>query len=251
MSTPSSAPVSAAVRRTTVAAVLLVASVAAVASYAHMQHVAHREGEAWRSYLLPLSVDGLMVAASMVLLTRRRAGLPGGTLPWAALLAGVGASLAANVAAAEATTTARIVAAWPAVAFAVAFELLLQQRRPEVTDPAVTDSAVPAPQPPPLAEPAPTGDPAAQPSAAAQQGRRNHIVDNDLLSPTPPRPAHGPGEAAGLAARAAELIDTRDGQAPGRRVLARELGCTEHRARVLLDALSPTGTTPTARGERA
>ena len=68
-------------------------------------------GEQWRAWLLPLSVDGLVVAASMVLLTRRRAGLPGGRLAWAALLGGVGASLAANVAAAEPTTTARLVAA--------------------------------------------------------------------------------------------------------------------------------------------
>ena len=90
-SIPAATPVSAVVRRTTVAAVLLVAAVAAVVSYAHMQHVAHREGEAWRSFLLPLSVDGLIVAASIVLLSRRHAGLPGGVLPWGALLAGVAA----------------------------------------------------------------------------------------------------------------------------------------------------------------
>ena len=121
VSAPVPAPVSAAVRRITVAAVVVVACVAAVVSYAHMQHVAFRAGEAWRSFLLPLSVDGLMVAASMVLLARRQAGLPGGALAWVALLAEVAASLAANVAAAEPTATARVVAAWPAVAFAVAF----------------------------------------------------------------------------------------------------------------------------------
>jgi len=105
-------PVTVPVRVTTVAAVVVVALVAAVVSYSHMQEVAHRAGEAWRSYLVPLSVDGLVVAASMMLLTRRRAGLPGGWLAWPALLAGVGASLAANMAAAEATVTARLVAAW-------------------------------------------------------------------------------------------------------------------------------------------
>jgi len=118
-----------AARVVTVAAVLLVAGVAAVVSYAHMQTVSHRAGEGWRAWLLPLSVDGLVVAASMALLTRRQSALPGGWLAWCALLAGVGASLAANVAAAEPTVTARVVAAWPALAFAVAFELLLQQRR--------------------------------------------------------------------------------------------------------------------------
>ncbi|MCA1654940.1 MAG: DUF2637 domain-containing protein [Pseudonocardiaceae bacterium] len=124
-----------AVRTVTVAAVLLVAAVAAVVSYAHMQHVAERAGEAWRSWLIPLSIDGLVVAASMVLLTRRRAGLPGGWLAWWALLGGVGASLAANVAAAEPDVTARVVAAWPALAFAVGIELLLSQRRVPVVDP--------------------------------------------------------------------------------------------------------------------
>jgi len=52
------------VRVVTVTAVLLVAVVAAVVSYAHMREVAARAGEGWRSLLLPLSVDGLVVAAS-------------------------------------------------------------------------------------------------------------------------------------------------------------------------------------------
>ena len=116
-------------RVVTVGAVLLVAAVAAVVSYVHMATLAREAGEGWRALLLPLSVDGLVVAASMTLVTRRRAGLPGGGLAWCALLGGVGASLAANIAAAEPTVTARLVASWPALAFAVAFELLLQQRR--------------------------------------------------------------------------------------------------------------------------
>jgi len=116
-------------RVVTVLAVLLVAVIAAVVSYVHMASLAREAGEGWRSGLLPLSVDGLVVAASMVLFTRRRTGLPGGRLAWAALLGGVAASLTANVAAAEPTVIARVIAAWPALAFAVAIELLLQQRR--------------------------------------------------------------------------------------------------------------------------
>ena len=134
-----------AVRVVTVGAVLLVATVAAVVSYEHMREVAERAGEGWRAWLLPLSVDGLVIASSMALLTRRRAGRPGGRLAWCALLGGVGASLAANVAAAEPTATARVVAAWPALAFAVAFELLLQQRRVPVVEPAVGDPPSPDP----------------------------------------------------------------------------------------------------------
>lgn len=243
------APVPAAVRRTTVAAVLLVAVVAAVVSYAHMQHVAHRSGEAWRSYLLPLSVDGLMVAASMVLLTHRRAGQPGGALAWCALLAGVAASLAANVAAADPSATARLVAAWPAVAFAVAFELLLEQRRPHGPEPAeAAPSTVPV-EPAPD-DVAPTVEPHAPPGAAPPAAPAL-----PLRAPAAePSPAviHAPAAAGGdcdeLADRAAALIAASDGRAPGRRALARQLGCSEHRARALLDVLASNSATSTTNG---
>ncbi|MGH8571710.1 MAG: DUF2637 domain-containing protein, partial [Gammaproteobacteria bacterium] len=92
------APLSPAVRVITVVAVVVVAVIAAVVSYSHMQQLAERAGEAWRSWLIPLSIDGLVVAASMVLLTRRRTGLSGGALAWTALGGGVLASLAANMA---------------------------------------------------------------------------------------------------------------------------------------------------------
>src|SRR5262245_28484242 len=81
------------VRRVTTASVLAVAGVAAVASYEHMRSLAELAGEGWRSWLLPVSVDGLAVAASMTMLVRRRAAQPSGFLPWVALLLGLGASL--------------------------------------------------------------------------------------------------------------------------------------------------------------
>jgi hypothetical protein len=58
---------------------------------------------------------------------RRRAGQPAGVLPWVALLLGLGASLAANVAAAAPTVVGRLVAAWPPVGLLLSYELLLQQ----------------------------------------------------------------------------------------------------------------------------
>jgi hypothetical protein len=115
------------VRRITTAAVLAVAAVAAVGSYEHMRALAGLAGEGWRSLLLPISVDGLAVAASMTMLVRRRAGEPAGVLPWVALLLGLGASLAANVAAADPTVVGRLVAAWPPVGLLLSYELLLQQ----------------------------------------------------------------------------------------------------------------------------
>jgi hypothetical protein len=115
------------VRRITTVAVLAVALVAAVASYEHMRALATLAGEGWRSWLLPISVDGLAVAASMTMLVRRRAGEPARLLPWVALLLGLGASLAANVAAADPTLVGRLVAAWPPVGLLLSYELLLQQ----------------------------------------------------------------------------------------------------------------------------
>ena len=115
------------VRRITTAAVLSVAVVAAVASYEHMRALAALAGEGWRAWLLPVSVDGLAVAASMTMLVRRRAGQRAGALPWVALLLGLGASLAANVAAADPTVVGRLVAAWPPVGLLLSYELLLQQ----------------------------------------------------------------------------------------------------------------------------
>ena len=115
------------VQRVTTAAVLSVALVAAIASYEHMRALAELAGEGWRSWLLPVSVDGLAVAASMTMLVRRRAGLPAGALTWVALLLGLGASLAANVAAAEPTVQGRLVAAWPPLGLLLSYELLMQQ----------------------------------------------------------------------------------------------------------------------------
>jgi len=205
-----------ATRVVTVGAVLLVAAVAAVVSYAHMQEVAERAGEDWRAWLLPLSVDGLVVAASMGLLTRRRAGLPGGRLAWCALLGGVGASLAGNIAAAEPTATARVVAAWPALAFAVAFELLLQQRREPVVDP--------------------VGDPVGEDRPGTEL-----VVDvpGDAVEPAV-EPAV---EVDPVAARIAQLVDAAhtEGRPLGRRTVARELGVTEYRAGQLLARTNDNG----------
>ncbi len=115
------------VRATTTAAVATVAAVAAAVSYAHMYDLAAASGEEWRSWLLPLAVDGLLAAAGMSMLEARHHGRRPTPLAWVSLWLGISASLAANVAAAEPTVTGRLVAAWPPVALALAFELLMQQ----------------------------------------------------------------------------------------------------------------------------
>lgn len=192
-------------RVVTILAVLLVAGIAAVVSYAHMAALATAAGEGWRAHLLPLSVDGLLVAASMTLLIRRRAGVPAGWLAWTALVGGIGASLAANVAASEPSLTARLIAGWPAIAFAVSFELLLQQRVPP-GDHRVADRV-------------PVG-------AGVGEPPTDRVLVGDRV-----------GEADELAARTRELVHAArvTGRPLGRRRVARSLGVSEHRARALLD----------------
>jgi hypothetical protein len=76
-----------------------------------------------------MSVDGMIVAASTTLLAESLSGGGGGFLPWALLVAGSVASLAANVAVAEPTVAGRIIAAWPSFSLIAAYELLMRQVR--------------------------------------------------------------------------------------------------------------------------
>ncbi len=115
------------VRRTTTLGVLTVALVAGVGSYEHMRALGVEVGEGWRAGLLPLSVDGLAVVASMTLLVRKWTGQRGGLSAWFALVLSLGVSLSANVASAEPTLAGRLWAAWPPLALLLAIELLMQQ----------------------------------------------------------------------------------------------------------------------------
>jgi hypothetical protein len=77
--------------------VTLLAGIAPVVSFGHMHQLALRHGAgAVASALIPLSVDGMIVAASMSLLLDSRLGRRGGLLPWALLISGALASLAAR-----------------------------------------------------------------------------------------------------------------------------------------------------------
>jgi hypothetical protein len=74
-------------------------------------------------------MDGMVVAASMSVLLASKIGRRGEWLPWALLIAGSLASLAANVAVANPTTVSRLIAAWPSFAFVGAYHLLQSQLR--------------------------------------------------------------------------------------------------------------------------
>ncbi len=138
------------IRRTTTGCVAMLALIAGTVSYLHMHALVALHGQpGWVAALTPLSVDGMIVAASTTLLADSRSGSRGGVLPWGLLVVGSAASLAANVAVAEPTATGRVIAAWPSFALIAAYEVLMrqvrrnatglvtQQQRPSGTKPAV------------------------------------------------------------------------------------------------------------------
>jgi hypothetical protein len=129
--------------------VAALAGIAGAISYSHMRELAAAHGETgWQAHTFPLSVDGIEIVASLVLLADRRTGRSSGWLPWAALAAGTTASLAANVAAAGTDLVGRVVAGWPAFALLVAVKLLSQLLEPrrdaDRPAPAVDERPVPA-----------------------------------------------------------------------------------------------------------
>jgi len=118
------------IRWTTTGSVALLALIASTMSYLHMNTLVTLHGQpGWVAALTPLSVDGMIVAASTTLLADSRSGRRGGVLPWALLVAGSVASLAANLAVAEPVLIGRMIAAWPSFALTASYELLTRQVR--------------------------------------------------------------------------------------------------------------------------
>jgi Protein of unknown function (DUF2637) len=115
------------IRRTTIGCVAMLTLIAGTVSYLHMHLLVELDGQPGRvAALTPLSVDGMIVAASTTLLADSRCGGSGGFLPWTLLVAGSAASLAANVAGAEPTVTGPVIAAWPSFSLIAAYELLMR-----------------------------------------------------------------------------------------------------------------------------
>ena len=107
---------------------LTVAGLAAVAgaiSFSQMAELAAEHGQTrWRAAAFPITVDGLELFASLYLLAQHRTRQPVGVLPWAALLIGTAASLAANVAIGGHDLIGRALAGWPAVSLLISIKLL-------------------------------------------------------------------------------------------------------------------------------
>ena len=107
---------------------LLVAAVAAYSSYAHQRDFALTGGaDHISASLWPLSVDGLVILASLGLVKSRQGLAVRGKLAlWGAFLLGIALSLVANIAAAPSPTWQSVlVAGWPPLALLLAVELVV------------------------------------------------------------------------------------------------------------------------------
>jgi hypothetical protein len=151
--------------------------------------------------------------------------------------------------------TAVLVAGWPAVAFAVAFELLLQQRRAAraaTSEAALVPPGAPRSSPPPIPTPAmpipaPSAAPAPRPRAAdggfsglypAVSGPETtgaRVAPAGRESPFTPAITDDV-----LVTRVRALLATPPGQSLGRRAVAKRLTVTEHQARPALDTVTTT-----------
>lgn len=134
-------------RYTAVAAVLAVAAVAAWVSYRHAVDVVSVHGEPGAvGHWYPVLIDGLIVAASMVLLDAARHQESAPVLAWLLLWAGIAATLAVNVlAGVPSGWLGALIASWPALAFVGCYELLMMlvrasARRTETEPPSGEES---------------------------------------------------------------------------------------------------------------
>ena len=113
------------------AAAFIVAGVAGAASFEHIASVAIAAGERpWVGYTLPLAIDGLIVVGVAALLEDKRHGRTGRLSARLAVAVGVLATLAANIASAQPTWTARLVAVAAPVSFLLSIEVLTRTGRP-------------------------------------------------------------------------------------------------------------------------
>jgi len=140
-----------ATRRVTTGIVLAVGLFAGSDSYSHIYTLARDQGQAIVSAaLLPLAGDGLIAAASSAMLVASRQGRDVPVLARVMLLAGIGATIAANIGyGLHAGITGALLSVWPVAAYVGCMELLTWMRgntgmHPQAR-PASEDAAADAP----------------------------------------------------------------------------------------------------------
>jgi hypothetical protein len=133
------------IRITTALAVATVATLAAVISYRHAYELVSTHGETGvTARLVPFTVDGLILAASMLILDANRRNQPVPPLARWCLGAGIAATTGANLAHGLGHgPIGALVSAWPALALAGSFELLMTLIRTESQASAMPAFSVP------------------------------------------------------------------------------------------------------------
>jgi hypothetical protein len=172
-----------ATRRVTTGIVLAVGLFAGSDSYSHIYTLARDHGQAIASAaLLPLAGDGLIAAASSAMLVASRQGRDVPVLARVMLLAGIGATIAANVGyGLHAGLTGALLSVWPVAAYVGCMELLTWMRRNTGMHPAVW---------------AASGDVAAD--AADELARRRHSTGGLLEAAGRAFPGAGVGNVPSL-----------------------------------------------------
>jgi Protein of unknown function (DUF2637) len=112
------------IRIAAAAVVCAVAGFAALVSYTHIYELGRGHGQdGTPARLLPLSVDGLILAASLVLLHEARNGRDAQRLARVMLWLGIGANIAYG---AGFGLLGAVISAWPAIGFIGSVELVMQ-----------------------------------------------------------------------------------------------------------------------------
>lgn len=208
-------------------AAALVALVAGAASFEHIASVAIAAGERpWVAYSLPGAIDGLVVVGVAALIEDKKAGRTGRLSARLAVLVGVLATLAANIASAEPTATARLVAMVAPVSFLLATEVLTRSgKRRADADTAATATATTAP----TTAPATAITPATATDMAA-----------NVAAPVAAKPAAR--KAAGVADETAEKVAALLAEKPSATVedVAAAIGRRPRTARRYLSAVRAT-----------
>jgi hypothetical protein len=188
-----------ATRRVTTGIVLAVGLFAGSDSYSHIYALARDHGQAIVSAaLLPLAGDGLIAAASSAMLAASRQGRDVPVLARVMLLAGIGATIVANVGyGLHAGITGALLSVWPVAAYVGCMELLTWMRRntgmhPQAR-PASEDAAADAPDE--LARRRHSNDrrPAGRGWASLPRCRRRQ---RPVTAGDPARTAHRPGQGS-------------------------------------------------------
>ncbi|MDL4815457.1 DUF2637 domain-containing protein [Actinomadura opuntiae] len=254
-----------AIRASTAAVVVGIGAIAAYISYRHALDVARAHGEAGSTgRLVPLTIDGLVFVASMVLLDAARQRAPVPFLARPALALGIGATVAVNVLHGIAHgPVGAIIAAWPAVTLVVVVELLMGmiRRGRDVPDDAVAavqrdelrsstaggTRAVPLPWwPLPELEtvPVPIPERDGQASEDDDQAPGNDRDGEADRGPDDEAEATVPEVPADVLARAREEFAEylQGGRIPGVRPIREALGCGQARAQQVRDYLAVLAT---------